>query len=48
MSLIGTNRTPSDVRSSVANGGKPDMTQTARFGRERPLTDIGLSLNDGT
>ena len=33
-STHGTNRTSSNVRSSVANGGKPDMTRTAQFGRE--------------
>jgi hypothetical protein len=31
---FGTNRTSGDVRSSVANGGKPDMARTAQFGRE--------------
>jgi hypothetical protein len=31
---IGTNRTSSDVRHSVAIGGRPDMAQTAQFGRE--------------
>jgi hypothetical protein len=30
----GTNRTTSDVRSSVANGGRPDMARTDHFGRE--------------
>ena len=30
-SAVGTNRTTSDVRSSVANGGKPDMVRTAHF-----------------
>jgi hypothetical protein len=33
-SVYGTNRTTSDVRSSVANGGKPDIAPTAQFGRE--------------
>jgi hypothetical protein len=27
-------RTTSDVRSSVANGGKPDMVRTAQFGQK--------------
>ena len=30
----GTNRTTNDVRSSIANGGKPDMARTAHFGRK--------------
>ncbi len=30
----GTFRTTSDVRNSVANGGKPDIVRTAHFGRE--------------
>jgi hypothetical protein len=34
MSPVGTNRTTIDVRSSVANGSKPDMTPTAPFGRD--------------
>ena len=34
ISAFGTKRTSSDVRSSVANGGKPDMARTAQFGRE--------------
>jgi hypothetical protein len=29
LSAIGTNRTSSDVRYSVAIGGRPDMAQTA-------------------
>jgi hypothetical protein len=29
--LLGTNRTTSDVRSSVANGGKPDLARIAQF-----------------
>ncbi len=33
-STHGTNRTTSDVRSSVAIGGKPDIAPTAQFGRE--------------
>jgi hypothetical protein len=33
-SAFGTNRTNSDVRSSVAIGGRPDMAQRAQFGRE--------------
>jgi hypothetical protein len=33
-SAVGTNRTSSDVRYSVANGGKPDMARAAHFGRE--------------
>jgi len=31
---FGTKLPIRDVRSSVANGGNPDMTWTARFGRE--------------
>jgi len=42
-SAAGTNRTTSDVRSSVANGDKPDMARTAQFGRDWPWTDIGPS-----
>ena len=34
MSVAGTKRTISDVRSSVANGGKADMALTARFGSD--------------
>jgi hypothetical protein len=30
----GTNRTINDVRSSVANGGEPDMARAARFGSD--------------
>jgi hypothetical protein len=30
----GTNRTSGDVRSSVADGGKPDIAGIAQFGRE--------------
>ena len=33
-STHGTNRTSSDVRSSVAIGGKADMARTAQFGRD--------------
>jgi hypothetical protein len=33
-SAVGTNRISSDVRYSVAIGGRPDMAQTAQFGRE--------------
>jgi hypothetical protein len=33
-STHGTKRTSSDVRSSVANGGKADMTGKVHFGRE--------------
>jgi hypothetical protein len=33
MSAFGTKRTSSDVRNSVANGGKPDIVRTAQFGR---------------
>ncbi len=33
-SPVGTNRTTSDVRSSVANGAKPEMTRAAQFGRD--------------
>ena len=33
-SVFGTNRTSSDVRYSVAIGRRPDMAQTAQFGRE--------------
>jgi len=33
-SHVGTIRTSSDVRSTVATEGKPDMTRTAQFGRE--------------
>ena len=31
---IGTKRTTSDVRNSVANGDKPDIARTAHFGRD--------------
>jgi hypothetical protein len=34
MTAVGTNRTSGDVRSSVANGGKPDIAGIAQFGRE--------------
>jgi hypothetical protein len=34
MSGFGTNRTSSDVRSSVAIGGKADVARIAQFGRE--------------
>jgi hypothetical protein len=30
----GTKRITSDVRNSVANGGKPDIVRTAQFGRQ--------------
>ena len=33
-SLFGTKRTSSDVRSSVANGGKADITLKAHFGSD--------------
>jgi hypothetical protein len=33
-SIVGTNRTTSDARCSVAIGGKADMTRMAQFGRE--------------
>jgi hypothetical protein len=33
---IGTNRTTSNVRSSVAIGGNPDMARTGQFGRNDP------------
>ena len=33
-STHGTNRTSNDVRSSVANGSKPDIAQNAQFGCE--------------
>jgi hypothetical protein len=33
-SAYGTKRTTSDVRSSVAIGGKADMTRKVRFGRK--------------
>jgi hypothetical protein len=33
-STHGTNRTTSDVRSSVANGSKSDMVRTAQFGQK--------------
>jgi len=32
LSAFGTKRTTSDVRNSVANGGKPDIVRTAHFG----------------
>jgi hypothetical protein len=38
-SEIGTKRTSGDVCYLVANGGKPDIVGTARFGRERPGVD---------
>ena len=41
MSEFGTNRTSSDVRYSVAIGGRPDMAQTAQFGRVCPQADLG-------
>jgi hypothetical protein len=28
-----------DVRSSIANGGKPDMARTAHFGGDWPSSD---------
>ena len=34
MSVPGTNRTTSNVRSSVADGRKADMTRMAHFGSE--------------
>jgi hypothetical protein len=34
MTAHGTKPTSSDVRSSVANGGKPDIAGIAQFGRE--------------
>jgi hypothetical protein len=40
MAAIGTNRTTIDVRSSVANGGKPDTVPTAQFDRDDPLADM--------
>ena len=33
-SAFGTNRTPGNVRNSVAIGGKPDIARTGQFGRE--------------
>jgi len=33
-SEIGTKRTSGNVRSSVVNGGKPDMAWTVQFGRK--------------
>jgi len=33
-SLVGTKRTSSDVRCSVANEGKPDIAWTAHFGSD--------------
>src|SRR5258706_8194405 len=36
MSAVGTKRTTSDVRSSVANGGRADMVRTAQFGQNDP------------
>jgi hypothetical protein len=42
MSPVGTNRTSSDVRCFVANGGKADVDRTVHFGRERPNADIVL------
>jgi hypothetical protein len=40
MSLVGTNRTINDVRSSVANGGEPDMARAADLVVIDPQTDI--------
>jgi hypothetical protein len=34
ISVVGTNRTTSDVRNSVATGGKPDIAAKVQFGRE--------------
>src|SRR5258705_7012288 len=34
MTAVATNRTSSDVRRTVAIGGNPDMTPTARSGQE--------------
>jgi hypothetical protein len=34
MSEFGTNRTASNVRNSVAIGGKPDMTRIVHFGSD--------------
>jgi hypothetical protein len=42
-SVSGTNRTSSDVRYSVAIGGKPDMAQTAQFGRASVVRSSHLS-----
>jgi hypothetical protein len=36
MSEFGTNRTPGDVRNSVANGGKANMPGKAHFGSDCP------------
>src|SRR6266550_164864 len=36
MPAYGTKLPNGDVRSTVAIGGKPDMTRTAQFGREDP------------
>jgi hypothetical protein len=42
-SVSGTNRTSGDVRSSVAIGGKAEVTRAAHFGRKWPKTDIPTS-----
>jgi hypothetical protein len=34
MSLVGTKLPNRDIRSTVAIGGKPDMTRTIQFGRK--------------
>jgi len=43
---MGTKRTTSDVRSSVAIGGKPDMARKALFGREWPDVWSGRALQE--
>ena len=44
MSAIGTKRTADDVRSSVANGGNPDMARAVHFDSvDTAKTSISLS-----
>ena len=44
MSAIGTKRTTDDVRSSVANGGNPDMARAVHFDSvDTAKTSISLS-----
>jgi len=38
--VFGTKLPIRDVRYPLANGGKPDMTQAAQFGRRWPISDI--------
>lgn len=46
MSPVGTNRTSSNVRSSVAIGGKPDMARTSSNRREWYLPDVSAARRE--